>query len=673
MSNAVSVVAILRTPSLAVKSRSQTSACVDGDIADSSIRRDQRIVRRDVRRTAHRGVATRAVLVGLLTSLALTACGGGGGGGSGSTPASPSSNPTSTPSSSAAFSAQSVSLTGTTASNLEVIDESIRITLANAPSAGLPARISLSGIAVSSASINWQSPTEGRLRVVAQSPGSLGAGTYQGTVKVEVCLDAQCAAQASGSPVNIAVSYVVTGSSIPTTQVFWSETLLQGADLTSSETRSPTMSVRISVTNLPPAGMFVQRSVPATGVISSLVFSQPTFSPDVGRAFAQYDVTVRPPASLGSGIFTDSVGFRACFDQACTQEVPNSRYTLSMRLLIPATEGVEFSRRSLVPATGGATNLAWSAATQSLYLASSEFASQGSAPIITQVDPVTMASGVSVSFPGEDLNLLAATDNGAFLYVASKTQPTLHRLPLPSMTPDLQIPLGSSSPYPYLVGDMAPLPGQPQSIVTTLKINNLSGGIRVYDNATARATALVPSTFELVRWLVPGTAAGSFISQSFGPSSPQFNNLETLAVDAGGVHVATGAPIAGGTIVGTRPQRSGNRLFTLDGRILDVSNGALLGALSFPDSTTPRALLVDDGLNRIFVWMEVSQRSYILSYELSTLRLLALAPVYAPSMSPGIGGNMVRWGTNGVALVDGNSLLVLSGPFFTSYTGAPTL
>jgi hypothetical protein len=436
------------------------------------------------------------------------------------------------------------------------------------------------------------------------------------------------------------------------------------------------MTLRIFVRNLPLAGMYLTHTNPVNGLITSMVFGQPTFSPQEGVAFGQYAVTLKPPAALGSGIFTDSVDLRACFDQACTQEVPNSRYTLSFRILVPATEGVEFTRRSFTPTAGGATNLAWSAARQSLYVISSEFASNGASvgidPTVFQINPVTMATGATTVLPGENLRYAATTDDGAFLYVTSQTQPLVHRLPLPSLAPDFPIALGSFSAFePYLVNDIATLPGQSQSFVAAVAHNNSHGGTRVYDNAVARPETVAPvQAFEEARWLVPDVTSGTFVSQSYGPSNPQVNNLERLSVDASGIHVASSAPTASGIVVGRdRPQRAGSRLFLQDGRILDASSGALLGSLALPDSSHPLALLVDEGLSRVFVW----QGQFILSYDLATLKFLAFAPVYGPGALQSIRGSMVRWGDDGIALVDGNALFVLTGPFFTTYRGAPTM
>lgn len=503
----------------------------------------------------------------------------------------------------------------------------------------------------------------------------MGAGIYTTVLKVEVCADSQCSTQVGGSPTNVTVTYTITGNPLPATQLSWTQMPIAGAQLVTSETHAPTLQLRIVVTDLPPDGIYLFRSTPSTGLITGMVFGPPTFTSIVGSAYGEYTVTLKIPAALGSGVFTDTVNLRGCFDQACVREIPNSRFTMNVRAVVTATAGLEYSRRMFIPAHG-ATNVVWSAARQSLYVVSSENASNGPIvgvdPMVIQVDPQTGAAGPAVALVGENLLHAAVSDDGSLLYVASKNKPFVHRITLPSMLPDLVIPLGSfNQNEPYLVSDMAVLPGQPQSLLAAVAHNNSHGGTRVYDDAVLRADVIAPAQdFELARWLVPGATAGVYLSQSVGPSNPKFNNMQQLAVDGNGVHVnSSTASVSDIIIGGDRPQRAGNRLFLRDGRILDATTGAQLGALALPDSAQPTAVLVDEANNRVLVW-----QGYLISYDLTTLQMLALvAPGGVSTNTSPVNGKMVLWGTNGVALADGANLIILSGSFFTTYRGSPTM
>jgi hypothetical protein len=525
---------------------------------------------------------------------------------------------------------------------------------------------------VSTADIVWANSTSGNLRLLIRAPSTLGAGTYNGTVSVDICMDSTCAQHATGSPKTFAVAYVVSGSALPRTRISWSGQPTDNSDLTTADTHAPTFTLQISTMDIPDEGLYLRHTTSKTGLITAAVFSQPTFSPQVGVAFGQYEMTLRPPSVLGSGIFKDSMTFEACFDQACTNVVPDSSHTVDFDILITVAPGVDFVRKSVTPSTG-ATAVVWSAADQSLYVAASANASNGPIvgvdPRVLRIDPLTMSTSASVTLPGENLQNMAVTPDGSYLYVGSKTKPAVHRLQLPALTEDLSVPLGNFSPStPYLANDLATIPGQPQSFVVAVGHNSSHGGVYAYDNATARPASLQPvgaQAFEFARWLVPAAAPGTFISQNYGPSQPQVNNIEQLAVGHTGISVTTSTPTASGLIVGTKPHRAGNKLYTFDGKILDVATGALLGTLSLPESTTPYALVPDEAHNRIFVWMSVRQKDFIISYDMTTLQLLGYAPV---SPAPGnFDGSMTLWGSEGVALTDGQQLIVMSGSFFSTY------
>ena len=610
----------------------------------------------------------------LLLNLTLVACGGGGSDDSGAA-ATPTTPPVTT-ATSVTFTGTSVSVAGSNlTSGFALEDESIGFTVVNRPSAGVWTRTTINNVAVGAASVQWPAVGQGKLRLVFYAASSLAAGTYAGMVKIEVCLDADCEQQVGGSPTNIAVTYVVTGNALPTTQLYWTESFITGADLTTSETRSPQMTLRISTSNLPPGGLYLRHAPSATGLITGVVFSQPGFSPQVGVAVGQYDITLKAPAALGSGMFTDTMLFEACFDSACASVVPGSRYPLNISVVIPATEGLEFTRRSLTT-SNGATEVIWSPADQSLYLNAS---AGGPSPQLARVNPLTMAIGASVALPGENLQHMAVSSDASYLYVGSRTMPVVHRLQLPSLTENLSIPLGNFNSFnPYLVNDFAMIPGQPQSFIVAIKWNYYHGGIKVYDNATARPALIGEDpnqAFEYARWLVPGATAGTFISMRYGPSHPMVNTFEQLSLDATGISTAVSTPYTDidGVRIWPKPQRAGTKLYTFNGKILDAATGALLGTV--PNATGAYAVLPDEARGRIFVWNQVNQRDMILSYDMTTLQLLALAPVYGgpTSLMAPPTRSMTLWGTDGIALTDGTNLIVLSGAFFTNYRGLPTL
>ena len=151
------------------------------------------------------------------------------------------------------------------------------------------------------------------------------------------------------------------------------------------------------------------------------------------------------------------------------------------------------------------------------------------------------------------------------------------------------------------------------------------------------------------------------------PTLPVVSTLEQLVVDGTGVGVATSVPMASGPYM-NRPQRAGNRLYTVDGKVFDVGNGELVGTFGLQDNTPATAIVVDEAHGRIFEW----DGGFLISYDLATLERLAIAQIKLAA-SWTLEPKLILWGTEGVALADHDQLVVLSGPFFTTYRGRPTM
>ncbi len=144
-------------------------------------------------------------------------------------------------------------------------------------------------------------------------------------------------------------------------------------------------------------------------------------------------------------------------------------------------------------------------------------------------------------------------------------------------------------------------------------------------------------------------------------------NLDELTVSASGINTSASIPIAGGARLPGKAQRVGTKLYTQTGHVLDASTGAVLGQLALPGSVPPYAVLPDESKGRIFVW---TAEDMIRSYDISTLEYLGEVPVFGVAHPGSLGvRNMTLWGTDGVAMTDGIRLVVLSGPFFTTYRG----
>jgi hypothetical protein len=108
-------------------------------------------------------------------------------------------------------------------------------------------------------------------------------------------------------------------------------------------------------------------------------------------------------------------------------------------------------------------------------------------------------------------------------------------------------------------------------------------------------------------------------------------------------------------------------MFTNTGGILDSSSGAMLGQVPGVGSGLAYAVVADAAHGRLYVWTALDQREVIFVHDLATMTRLSIVPVYPNSGSPGgyLNKSMVLWGNDGLALTDGNRVIVLSGTVFT--------
>ena len=530
-------------------------------------------------------------------------------------------------------------------------------------------RVSASGAAVASGSLNWATERGGPVNVFLRPSRSLGAGTYNGTLRVEICADAQCVTQIAGSPVNIAVTYVVTGTPGPQTQVSWAGQLNDG-HLRTTQTSSPQFKLRVSALYPPYPSLFLrQTSRTGDDIFASVVFGDADGSVNQATLFGEFTITLKPPATLGSGEFFGRIDFEACYDQACTRVVPGSAYAMHVSFLVLATEGVEYVRRELA-LPQGSTEVIWSSANHSLYVLSNQEPAVGSsiAPDqrLSAVDPITLQIGPSVTIPGgETLRHLTVTPDGTRLYAANRSKPFVHRFTPPGLVNDLTVSLDTDSANPLLVQDFAMLPGQPDSFVVSLT-RNVGGaaGFRVYDNALPRAESMTASSpVYYPQWLVPAAVPGAFLTRTLRPTSPATDTLDQLLVDGNGIHAGSSTPLADGMFSLERPQRSGNRLFSGTGRVFDVTTGAQIGTFG-RDTSTLTSIVVDEAHGRLFQL----RSGFLFSYDLATLEPLAVAKVDIGSAQ-----GLALWGTEGLVAGSYDKLVLLSGPFFSTYRGQPTM
>jgi hypothetical protein len=544
------------------------------------------------------------------------------------------------------------------AANLAPLPATLAATIVNPPIAQLNYRVSSSGTAVASSSFAWQSAQTGSLTVSFPSPGQLGAGTYKGAVQLSVCLDAACTQPIGGSPADISVTYVVNPGSQPAASF-----TIQPSGITSplftSQTSPIVEDFAFYVTNFPSSGLWLNITQPKGGPVISAAFE------NIGGPTADIGLMIKSPATLGPGIYGDSVSFSLCYDSACQNLVPGSPVTEPLDFTVSATAGIEYTLKTI--ALPGASYVAWDSANQQLY---GTTVNGGTNPnSLVQINPVTGAIGPALAFPAP-LTLLAISSDGQYAYVASKDQPTVNRVELPWLISDLQIPLGSGQNGANTVYQMALAPGAPQTLAISFDANGAAeytAGVAVFDGAIERPNLLPPlnslGSPASIAW---NDSASTLYALRTAPANPAWlAEIDVVAVSSNGLSAGTAFPIDLQNDPVTTLFYAAGRLYGLDAIVRDASTGKTLGQFAIPSGYQVITLLPDPANSRVFFLTHVGQSSHLvlLRYDAGSFAMTSLADLGYDN-SPGYPLNMTLWGTNGIAFdYGGGGVMVLSGAF----------
>ena len=598
--------------------------------------------------------------LGVLSAL-LAACGGGGDGGALVPP------PLGPP---------SVTLNGNSiGANADVSQATpapvvLVASVANAPAAPLHYSVQISGSGVASATFAWQSSSTGQLTVSLAAPASLGAGTYNATVNLLVCTDSACSQPIAGSPAGVFVAYVVTDTAHqgpPSFELSGPSTF----QTTTSVTTAQQADFQLDLHHIPPAGLYVKLQQPANGFITDTTYTESDVSD--GSVVVDFKATLVSPASLGSGYFSSSVTIQVCLDQACTQQVAGSPVTEPVNYTILLTEGLEYQQHSLV--SFGLSDLTYDPVGGKLYTCAL-INTQTYSGAVLQVDPAT--GSVSAQMPlGESLNTLAASDDGQFLYVAPLSSPVIHRLKVPSLALDVDIPLGSTGdPNPNngvnTAHQLAVVPGAAHSVAVALghASGRSTAGTKIFDDTTERVNSLASLGYngepDSLAWSETGALLYAY---RYSGQLPYIKEIDQVAVDAAGLTVSKHGPDLTTNLVDPSVQirYAQGRVYTLGGFVYDAASGAQVGQFVLPYPVTERIIsLIPDAANGLgFVLVSGNGYIRLYTYSLTSFALLSIANADITGSNDvpvDVTTNMTLWGTHGVAF-NLKGLDILSGSF----------
>jgi hypothetical protein len=319
-----------------------------------------------------------------------------------------------------------------------------------------------------------------------------------------------------------------------------------------------------------------------------------------------------------------------------TVHTPGGGTSEARQMTVRAVGSMSFTSSLTVPVQ--ARDLAYHPGSNRIYASVSSFAPTH-ANMVLAIDPTTGAVVDSVLL-GSSPGVMAISDDGTALWVALDATGQVRRLNLPALTLSTGFSLGTER-----VQTMQVMPGQPGTVAISRRNTCCSPsheGVAIYDNGVKRTRE------------TPGHTGADFIV--FGESASviygqgQYGGFYTLQVAGDGVEIVGSGDLSR---AGYQIDYAGGRVYTSAGGIVDAGRKEEVGALAGGGSF----VLPDPALGRIFLAQEYTGDLRV--FDMNTFQLLDEANVgltYA--------FRMVRWGTDGLAVADGNGIRIYRAPIF---------
>ncbi len=585
-----------------------------------------------------------ARLTYLLTTLVLLAACGGGGGSDGSQPASPAPL-------TVTIAPLSLSITadaGVSSSPASAIS----LTLNRDPGRDVTAEVTYTDNGIETMALVESSVTIASLNIRFKDPSILGAGTYTDQIQIQVCLDQSCTQQVSGSPRTVSVTYTVTGTPPPGPTITANPTAVNVQATTFGQ--APTAKVSLRIDNVSTSSLSVGVTNTGNGLGSASYVALGASSGDINLFF-------KAPTALGPGVFNDIVTVTATCS-TCTRPVSG----------VPLTINVQYTVSNTVAGPNGytvkvidvaAADIVWSSVHDRLYFSNRGFQTNNP-DRISVLNPYTGVIETS-SLVGNDTDpgTLAITDSGQFLYVALGHSNAIRRMTLPGLAQDILIPLGSDpTAGAFYANDLEVQPGQNSTIAVARKIGNgTAGGVVIFDNAVPRASIVGgPAQPPIVNWLE--WRAGT--STLYGSNSQDSSfSLSTMSVGATGVQFVSQTSL--GSAYNYRDIHHDSGIVYADsGEAYDTAQGLILGRYKDPDIDWTRATLPASDKGRVFTLGTGINGARLTAFDLNTFARISSIDLTRLNLTAGQRVDLVRWGTNGLAMItDDGKIVLVNGVF----------
>jgi hypothetical protein len=560
----------------------------------------------------------------LVLTAALTACGGGDS--TTAAPATPPSTPT-PPNARITLSPASLNITQPVTS-YSIQTQRIDVTF----TPGANALLRYTTNAIGSLQDIWDTAAGGLKLDVRYKPAySLPPGTYDDSIRIDICTDSNCTAFVPGTTAIVTVRMTVTSvagvsMSVASTNISYEAKITDGEIPGRSN-----IEIRFAQNTLLPT-----LKVTTTG---NTVFNSSIYSSSESSAFLQ--LSMRTPPELGVGDFTDTVTVTACLDPQCVNPLPQSPLTLQIHTRITDTvPGANGYRAEILRVHG--YDLAWDAQRSLLYVSSPDptYDSTGQSRIVSiAADPARTTSQVVVPWkPGP----IALSTDRQYLYAGTvSSDNSVRRLDLPSMAVSQSIDLGSTADGPRHAREMRTAPGASGALAiarTYNPVGAVSAGVVIQDGLVARPNVVGeppdPQNGPTIDHITWGADASRLFASSDSTGSPELYEISASAQGAQLLRRANAR--ARGSLY-----YWAGALYSGDGGIFDPATLAEIGRFVAPDDDGPAGnlmTLIDGPRNRAYVVVyypqrpgtfESGQRKSVVSFNLAQRTPIASATLNA--------------------------------------------
>ncbi len=336
---------------------------------------------------------------------------------------------------------------------------------------------------------------------------------------------------------------------------------------------------------------------------------------------------------------------------------------------------------------GLVNDLVWDATHGVMYISeSSASPAQDHPNTVRAIDPLnpTVNHGIYRPATGAEPNRLAISDDGKYLYVGLDGQNTVQRLLLPSLTPDVTIPLGGATTFgSFSALDIQVAPGQDRVIAVARGKNASSGtiqavgGLAVYDDAVQRLSVVAGTAQVRIGTIQWGADATILYGANIEDNSGDFYQI---AVSNNGATLLS-------NIQNIFPTPNQRIHYDRGIKLLYGDDGAVYSpALATPLSGFPAVgiMVPDSTIKDAYFVGQAAANAGTLNYLLQSFNVNPVPLLSGPTritLNPvqGVPQHLIRWGSDGLAFntktlvgctvkpcPGAGQLYILSGQFVTT-------